>query len=211
MQQDLSEIVIVLDRSGSMSSCKTDAEGGLNSFIEQQKKQPGRALFTLIQFDTEYEFVHRAKPIGEVPHCPLVPRGMTALLDAVGRGIAETGDRLSKMDEKDRPGLVVFVIITDGYENSSKEFTKERIKAMIQHQQDVYKWQFTFLGANQDAFAEAGGLGIKGAAANYTPTTAKSAFAAAAGNVSRMRACGLTGQSVSNEYTPEEVRSMSGK
>ena len=160
MRNDLTDVTVVLDRSGSMQSCRDDAEGGLNTFIEEQKKQPGETLFTLVQFDTEYEFVHKGKPIRDVGPCELVPRGMTALLDAVGRAIAETGERLAAMPEPDRPGLVVFVIVTDGQENSSKEYTKPQIKEMIERQQNDYKWQFTFLGANQDAFAEAHGIGI---------------------------------------------------
>ena len=100
----------------------------------------------------------------------LVPRGSTALLDAVGRAINETGERLAKMNEEDRPGLVVFVVMTDGEENSSQEFSKDQIKQMITHQQDTYGWHFTFLGANQDAFAEAGALGIHAAGvANFSP------------------------------------------
>ena len=90
---------------------------------------------------------------------------MTALLDAVGRAINETGERLAKMNEQDRPGLVIFVIMTDGLENSSREFTKSQVKEMIEEQQSKYNWHFTFLGADQDAFAEAGGLGIAAAGA----------------------------------------------
>jgi len=139
---------------------REDAEGGVNAFIEQQATEPGEALLTLVQFDMEYEFLHKGVPISQVPKYKLVPRGMTALLDAIGRAINETGERLAKMAEQDRPGLVVFVVMTDGQENSSKEFSKADIKAMIQRQQDTYKWHFTFLGANQDAFAEAGEMGI---------------------------------------------------
>ena len=128
---------------------------GGNAFIENQAKEPGEALLTLVQFDTEYEFLHKGVPMVDVPKYELVPRGATALLDAVGRAINETGERLSKMNEADRPGLVVFVVMTDGLENSSQEFSKPRIKEMIQHQQETFGWQFTFLGADQDAFAEA--------------------------------------------------------
>ena len=160
MRSDLTDITLVVDRSGSMQSIREDAEGGVNAFLQEQAKQPGEALLTLVQFDTEYEFVHRGVPIKHVPAYTLMPRGNTALLDAVGRAINETGERLSKMAETDRPGLVVFVIMTDGLENSSQEFTKAQIKQQIEEQQSKYSWQFTFLGANQDAFAEAGGMGI---------------------------------------------------
>ena len=210
MRAELTDITVVLDRSGSMQVCQSDSEGGLNRFIEDQKKQPGEAVFTLVQFDTEYEFVHRAIPIQTVPHCPLVPRGNTALLDAVGRAIVETGERLSKMNEADRPGLVVFVILTDGEENSSREFTLEKVREMISHQQSVYKWQFTYLGANQDAFAEAGSLGIVGAAANITNQTHAVGWASASANMGRMRKSARTLSAVVNEYTDTELDAMGG-
>src|SRR3990167_1163772 len=92
MNQNLTDITVVLDRSGSMNNCRTDAEGGLNQFIKTQKDQPCDAVFTLVQFDTEYEFVHKAVPIRDVSHCSLVPRGWTALLDAVGKAVVETGE-----------------------------------------------------------------------------------------------------------------------
>ena len=146
MRSDLTDITLVVDRSGSMEKIREDAEGGVNTFIQEQAKHPGEALLTLVQFDTEYEFVHRGMPIKQVPPYTLVPRGNTALLDAVGRAINETGERLAKMAEEDRPGLVVFVITTDGLENSSKEFSKAQIKELIERQQSAYKWQFIFLG-----------------------------------------------------------------
>ncbi len=160
MRTDLTDITMVIDRSGSMQSIRTDAEGGINSFIEQQKQEPGEANLTLVQFDTEYEFVHSGVPIKQVPAFKLIPRGSTALLDAVGRAINETGARLAAVAESQRPGLVVFVIVTDGQENSSREFTRDQIRTMVEHQQSAYKWQFTFLAANQDAFAAGGSMGI---------------------------------------------------
>ena len=134
---------------------------------------------------------------------------MTALLDAGGRASTETGDRLGKMAEHDRPGLVVLVIITDGHENSSHEFTRPQIRSMIELQQKTYNWQFTFLGANQDAFAEAGALGIApSASANYATRSATSAFAGASANVGRMRLASASGQHVNCSYTPEEQAAM---
>ena len=99
MRPDLTDITLVVDRSGSMESIWNDAEGGVNAFIEEQSKQPGEALLTLVQFDTDYEFVHNGVPIQDVPKYELQPRGMTALLDAVGRAINETGERMAKMAE----------------------------------------------------------------------------------------------------------------
>jgi hypothetical protein len=182
----------------------------LNEFIRQQKEQPGQAVFTLVQFDTEYEFVHRAVPIGNVPKCELLPRGCTALLDAVGRAIVETGERLKGIAEQDRPGLVVFLIVTDGQENSSKEYRLPMIKEMIEHQQSVYQWQFTFLGANQDAFAEAGAMGIAAqAAANYSAERTGPAFVASSNSVGRMRRAAAKGLQPKNAYTDEERKAMS--
>jgi hypothetical protein len=210
MRSDLTDITLVVDRSGSMQSIQEDAEGGVNSFVKQQAGEPGEALLTLVQFDTEYEFLHKGVPISQVPKYELVPRGMTALLDAVGRAINETGERLAKMDEQNRPGLVVFVVMTDGQENSSQEFSKADIKAMIQRQQDTYNWHFTFLGANQDAFAEAGDMGIADAGvANFAMNKVAAAYAVTGGKVSRMRQQRRTGETVSNEFTDEERGKMS--
>ena len=209
MRSDLSDITLVVDRSGSMAQVRNDAEGGVNTFISQQVTEPGEALLTLVQFDTEYEFLHTGVPVQNVPKYELVPRGMTALLDAVGRAINETGERLAKMPEADRPGLVVFVVTTDGEENSSKEFNKSQIKEMIERQQNDFNWHFTFLGANQDAFAEAGGMGIHAAGvADYADDKVAAAYMATGGKVARMRAQSLAGGDVSNEFTDEERDQM---
>lgn len=210
MNFNLSDVTVVLDRSGSMSSCRTDAEGGVNTFIEEQKQQPGQCAFTLVEFDTEYKFVHQGVPIAEVPPYKLVPRGATALLDAVGRAISEAGARLASIPEAERPSLVVFVIVTDGQENASVEFNREQIREMIERQQRDYSWQFTFLGANQDAFSEARSLGIAAASVGqYATAQSSAAFVAASSNVTRMRSARASGQSVDNTYTTEELKSMS--
>jgi uncharacterized protein YegL len=205
MRTDLTDITMVIDRSGSMQSIRTDAEGGINSFIEQQKLEPGEALLTLVQFDAEYEFVHSGLRIKQIPAFTLVPRGSTALLDAVGRAINETGARLAAMSDADRPGLVVFVIVTDGEENASREFTREKIREMIQHQQSVYKWQFTFLAANQDAFAEGAAMGIaQGGIAGFAMGKARATYAVASDKLSRMRKASSEGLTVDNKFTEAE-------
>lgn len=210
MNTELTDITLVVDRSGSMERVREDAEGGVNAFIQQQANEPGEALLTLVQFDTDYAFIHKGAPIGDVPKYELQPRGMTALLDAVGRAINETNERLAKLDEADRPGLVVFVVMTDGFENSSYEFTKDQIKQMIERQQNEYKWQFTFLGANQDAFSEAGAMGIDAAGvANYALHKVAAAYGATSDKVARMRAKRRRREAVSNEFTEEERKRMS--
>lgn len=209
MRTDLTDITMVIDRSGSMASIRSDAEGGINTFVDSQKSEPGEALLTLVQFDTHYEFVHRGVPISSVPKFKLVPRGSTALLDAVGRSINETGARLGAMEEAQRPGLVVFVIVTDGAENSSKEFTREKIREMIEHQQTVYKWQFTFLAANQDAFAAGASMGIaQDGIADYAMDKMQHVYAATAKKMSRMRKAVSDGDSVNNNFTVEERKGM---
>jgi len=210
MKTDLTDITLVVDRSGSMETIREDAEGGVNAFVREQAQQPGNALLTLVQFDTQYDFVHKGVPVKQVPAYKLVPRGNTALLDAVGRAINETGERLATMAEADRPGLVIFVIVTDGEENSSSEFSKTQIKEKIADQQAKYNWQFTFLGANQDAFAEAGGMGIPASGvANYSPDKVMAAFMGTAKQVARMRTQRAKGQAVSNDFTEEEREQMS--
>jgi len=205
MRTDLTDITMVIDRSGSMQSIKTDAEGGINSFIEQQKLEPSEALLTLVQFDTEYEFVHSGTPIKQIPAFTLVPRGSTALLDAVGRAINETGARLAAMTDADRPGLVVFVIVTDGEENSSHEFKRDKIREMIEHQQSVYKWQFTFLAANQDAFAEGASMGIaQDGIAAFAAGKVRGTWDVAAKKMSRMRKASSEGVTIDNKFTDAE-------
>jgi hypothetical protein len=183
MNTDLTELVFVLDRSGSMESIRTDAIGGFNAFLSEQQKLEGDAHLTLVLFDHEYDRVLDAAPLADVP--PLseetyVPRGTTALLDAVGRTIDAVGARLADTPEAERPGTVLMCILTDGLENASSDYTRDRVKEMIQHQQSKYGWEFQFLAANQDAFAEAGSIGIAQAdAAPFMPSRAgtQAAFA----------------------------------
>ncbi|MBP5870901.1 vWA domain-containing protein [Streptomyces scabiei] len=157
---DARHIAVILDRSGSMQAVKTDTEGGLAAFLEAQQEAPGQTTVSLYQFDDQYEAVYENKPLADVPAFRLRPRGATALLDAVGRTITTLGEQLDAKPEDERPGEVVVVILTDGHENASREYGLPRIKALITEQQDAYGWKFVFLGADQDAFAAAGGMGI---------------------------------------------------
>ena len=174
MKKDLTEIIFVLDRSGSMSSLAEDTIGGFNSYIESQKKEKGRALVTTVLFDNEYEILHNGVNLNDIQ--PLTDkeyfaRGTTALLDAVGKTILDVGARLNKTPEEERPEKVIMIITTDGQENASREFTKEQLKKMIEEQQNKYSWQFIFLGANIDAVQEAADFGISPqCASNYVAT-----------------------------------------
>lgn len=161
MKNNYTKIVFVIDRSGSMSSIKQDMEGGLKTFIEEQKKlKLGKCDVSIYQFDDVYEPVFENKDIYEAPEYKLWPRNSTALYDAVGKTINAVGVQLAKLNEDDRPDRVMMVIITDGQENSSREFTSEKIKELVKHQSDKYNWQFSYLGSNQDAWAVGGALGI---------------------------------------------------
>jgi Mg-chelatase subunit ChlD len=153
-------LAVVLDRSGSMSAIKSDAEGGLKQFIADQKGQPGKITLTLARFDTEYELVYVNRDLYEIDGIKLQPRGGTALLDAIGRTITKVGEDLESMTENDRPGKVLFVIITDGMENSSVEWTREKVFEAITRQRDTYGWEFIFLAANQDAVQTGREMGI---------------------------------------------------
>lgn len=174
MRENLTEMVFVLDRSGSMRSLTADTIGGFNELIEKQKKLEGDAYITTVLFDHEYELLHdhvALKDVAPLTDREYFARGSTALLDAVGRTINTVGARLATMPEEERPAHVVFVITTDGMENASCEYTAKQVREMVAHQQQKYSWQFVFLGANMDAVSEAGKLGISAKyAANFAPS-----------------------------------------
>jgi hypothetical protein len=183
-------IAALLDRSGSMSLIKTDTEGGFNNLIAEQRKQPGEVLVTLMQFDDIYETVYSNKPIGEVPSLVLAPRSMTALLDSIGKGISDIGTGLAALPEDERPGTVIFLIMTDGMENASREWTLESVKAKVTEQQQKFGWEFIFLGANMDAVEVAKGMGISlDSALTYSASSAgvTNTVAAASTYITRTR------------------------
>jgi hypothetical protein len=209
MRADYTDITLVVDRSGSMESMKEDAQGGINTFISEQASKPGECLVTLVQFDGEYESVWSGVRAAECPRYELVPRGNTALLDAVGRTIDATGARLAALPEEERPGLVIFVITTDGMENASRTYTRERVREMIAHQQNVYKWQFTFLAATADAFDEGRQLGLdQDSLAAHAADKYYDSSLALSSKVSRMRAMLMNNEEVDNSFTDEELKWM---
>ena len=163
MNTNLTEIAFVLDRSGSMSQCMDSTIEGFNAFLAEQKKQAGLARFTLTLFDDRYEVPYLSIPISEVTDLSertFVPRGTTALLDAVCQTIDHLGERLAAQPEGNRAGQVIVAIMTDGLENASQKFTWKDVSDRIQHQSEVYKWIFLFLGASQDAIATAAKMSI---------------------------------------------------
>lgn len=204
--KNLTEVITIIDRSGSMGSVRDETISGFNVFLKEQQELPGRALLTMVQFDDQYELVHNAVDIKEVP--PLnedtyVPRGMTALLDAVGKTINNVGDRLRSIPEPKRPKNIIFFIITDGYENSSREFNRSKIKEMIAHQEDKYSWNFSFMGANMDAFEEGASLGINARmCCNFDADSkgARAVYYAASDSLRSLRTSGVIGSSMSASY-----------
>jgi len=151
-------LTLVVDRSGSMSDIRDDAQGGIQELLREQFAETGKLTVTLVEFDDV------ANDVARMANSPftyeLHPRGMTALLDTVGREVAQTGIDLGGLPESDRPGRVVFVVVTDGAENASTEYTLEKLRADIARQRDQFNWQFQFIGAGEDAWQGAE-LGMK--------------------------------------------------
>lgn len=205
MKKGLTELVFVLDRSGSMSGLESDTIGGFNSMINKQKEEPGEAVVTTVLFDDKYEVIHDRFQIGMIrplTETDYYARGCTALLDAVGKTIDKIRRIQKYLPEGERAEKVIFVIMTDGLENSSREYSCRRLQDIIKHQKEKYNWEFIFLGANMDAVEEAGKFGIdedrsvtfendsQGVALNYQVVTE---------TLSTMRACAPT-ERVGNEW-----------
>ena len=171
MKKGLTEIVFILDRSGSMSGLEKDTIGGFNTTIEKQKQEEGEAIVSTVLFDNDMEVLHDRVSLEKV--APLTDkeyyaRGCTALLDAIGGAIHHIGNVHKYAREEDRPEKTIFVITTDGYENASRRYTSDRVKQMVERQKQKYGWEFIFLGANIDAVETARNFGIdEERAANY--------------------------------------------
>ena len=163
-QGDRTHFSVILDRTGSMESIRQDTIGGFNGFLKEQQAQPSPATFTLVQFDSQqpFEVLHSFTPIGMVSplsEATYVPRASTPLFDAIGRGISDLAGRLEAMPVDQRPAKIVFVIVTDGHENASREFTGKRVKAMIDERRKA-GWNFVFLSADEQAIPDGDSVGI---------------------------------------------------
>lgn len=201
-------LVLVVDRSGSMQSIRSDMEGGIKRLLEDQAREPGACFVTLAQFDTEYELLWEAVPVAEVSGYELVPRGSTALLDAIGRTIGEVQDYVEKLPLHRRPNHVIFAVVTDGLENSSHEWSRDKVMAAVKERSDA-GWHFTFLGANQDAIEEGGQVGVAAhAAMTYVaaPGAVAGAMSSLSASVKRVR----RGADEALTYTDEERKAASG-
>ena len=163
-KQGKTELVFILDRSGSMSGLESDTIGGFNGMLRRQQEESADVLVSTVLFDDGVEIVHDRVPIGKVPQLTekeYFTRGCTALLDAVGGSIHHIRNIHKYAREEDRPVRTMFVITTDGLENSSVRYTAKKVKKLIEHQEKKHGWEFVFLGANMDAVAVAGDLGIR--------------------------------------------------
>lgn len=196
-------IAVVMDRSGSMSSVREATMNGFNEFLKSQKEQPGEAVMYYTHFDHEYEIVHKYVSLADMPELATEtyqPRGNTALLDAVGRTIKQVGADLAAKPEEERPSTVIFVIQTDGMENASREYNRKQILDLIAEHRDLWKWNFLFLGASQDAMQEAQAMGMAAASSlAYAGQNTQHAYAAMSANVSHARRTGST-----RSWTEEE-------
>lgn len=167
----MTELVFILDRSGSMSGLERDTIGGFNSMLEKQRKEPGDAVISTVLFDNETEVIHDRAAITDVPNLTdkeYYVRGCTALLDAVGGAIHHIGNVHKYARKEDVPEKTLFIITTDGMENASHRYTYDKVRYMIERQKERYGWEFLFLGANIDAAAEARRFGIdESMAVNY--------------------------------------------
>ncbi|MGN1389121.1 MAG: hypothetical protein ACI4WR_05705 [Bulleidia sp.] len=163
MKKNLTELVMILDRSGSMSGLESDTIGGYNSMLEKQKEAEGEVLVSTVLFDDRSKVLYDRVPLSEMPKMTekdYFVRGCTALLDALGSAIHHIGNVQKYAREEDRPEKTIFVITTDGLENASREYSYERVAKMVERQKEKYGWEFLFLGANIDAVETAGRFGI---------------------------------------------------
>jgi uncharacterized protein YegL len=176
MKKEYTHISIVLDKSGSMLSCLNDTVGGFNSFLKAQKEVDGEATITLVQFNESYDIAIDMKPLSEssdLNNQSYRPHGNTALLDAIGKTINDVESKINDMDEDQQPEKVIFVIITDGEENASREFKHENVMEMINRHKEENKWEFVFIGANQDSIQTGSLIGVRaGSTLNYIQTPA---------------------------------------
>jgi uncharacterized protein YegL len=163
MKKDLTELVFILDKSGSMSGLESDTIGGFNSMLQKQKALDGECRITTVLFDNHYELLHDRldlRAVSPITEKEYYVGGSTALLDAIGRTIRKLVNVQRSTAEDYRAGKVLFIIITDGMENVSREFSSQQVKTMIEHEKEKYGWEFIFLGANIDAVETAGRFGI---------------------------------------------------
>lgn len=206
--KDACSITVILDRSGSMTSVKEDVVSGLNNLLDEQRKVDKECKFTLVQFDSTDPFeilrdnvdIHSAENIKLSEY---VPRDMTPLYDAVGRGINHTGRQLSQISENKRPNKVLFVIVTDGLENYSREFNRDKVMEMVKHQREKYNWEFVFIGASEESMKQGADMGIP-TSSSVQYNSSKVGTQAMMSNLSGKFAKYRKGDALNMDYSDEE-------
>jgi hypothetical protein len=203
MRKDYTAIALIVDRSGSMNNVVDDTIGGVNSFIDQQRKVEGKCSVTLVQFDDVIETIHDFIDIEDVPQLTsdvYYPRNMTALYDGIGVTANKLGQKLAEMPEDERPAKVIVAVITDGMENASNEFNRESIKKMIEEQESKYGWDFNFISADLESYNDAVHLGFApGKTAMYSKASTSGTFDAISDKMGRVRGM------VANDASAEDV------
>jgi hypothetical protein len=198
---DYTAVAFLIDRSGSMYRIAEDAAGGIAKFLEDQRKIDGKCTVRIAQFDDQYDVLCVSTPVENVPNPTIDPRGSTALLDAWGKAMTEFGEELAALPEDERPANVIFVVVTDGHENSSHEWTREQVLAKVKEQTEKWNWRFLYLAANQDAVKEGAKYGVaRGQTMTYDATGAgaQSAYAAASASITATRT-GVGNTSINKE------------
>lgn len=205
MRKNLTYIIFVVDRSGSMAAIRSDMIGGFNAFIKEQRKTKGDCKVFFYQFDTEYDAVYEGidlNTVKELNEDTYIPRGGTALYPSLGKTVEDIGKKLATLPENERPERVLFVTITDGEHNSAlnrvngngidvkfHQFTVEQVKSMVQHQEQVYNWDFAYIGANQNTWKVGSSMGVSNNL-NYVASAegTKAMFANLADSTTKYRA-----------------------
>ncbi|MFD1812304.1 vWA domain-containing protein [Rhodococcus gannanensis] len=208
---ELTRLVFLLDRSGSMQSIKSDIEGGFAAFVEEQKAADGSCLVTLVQFDDDYHVVYQNVPVSEAPPLDLRPRGRTALLDAMGRLVTELGAEINAQPEDERPGAVIVAIMTDGHENASRKWTHAAVKDLVDLHTRTSDWQFMYMGADQDAIEVGAQLGVaREQSLTYRKGNSRAAMEAAGKNIRDYREAKMINPAAAMPLFSDEQRDAAG-
>jgi uncharacterized protein YegL len=204
VDKDYTHIAMVVDRSGSMHRIANDMNGAILQLLSDQMKEPGYCLVDITTFDTTVEHPYQGVRPDDVKGEIILPRGSTALNDALGETIVTLGERFAGMAEEDRPGLVIFVVVTDGYENASREYTSDQIKKMVTEQTEKWGWQFIYLATGVDAFATGSDYGFARGSTIAFAGAGQNAYGATSSSLSAARGSASRGEKVDVSFSDED-------
>jgi hypothetical protein len=211
---DYRHTIFIIDHSGSMEEILAGMQSGFSEFIAKQSAYPGKATASLWQFDDIIERVHAFQALEDLASYRLVPRGPTAMFDAIGQAATQEGRDLAAMPEGERPGVVYMIVVSDGLNNASREYTGSQIAEMLTHQQEAYGWVVIYLGTNQDAFKESASIGVaSNSTLSYgnTPVASAGAWSATSKAVLRANTSRAAGQSIGFAYSSAERAEAAGE